>query len=266
MDSLPTAELAIYATLSLAVIYVFVRHWPTDPLGWAYLFAFCTLRIVGGAMANGGSGSSSASIISSIGLSPLLLATSGILHESRVYRNPNLNTAFEWTLVGVFHVLVATGVALIGAGASSLQGSQPKASDLNLVDVGIALLTTSWALLVIWGSVSLLPSQHSNLAHRHWAGTTLLYSVLVSLVFIGIRVIYALVALSTRQANLNPVTGSIVIRVLLSFLPELIATLVFLAAGIRTQAVGRKHSRQVKETSERKRSHRRSRRDGLSYG
>lgn len=76
-DSLLTAELAIYAALSLPVLYLVVRHSPAGLLGWLYLFAFCTLRIVGGALS-----SSSASIISSIGLSPLLLAASGILHEA----------------------------------------------------------------------------------------------------------------------------------------------------------------------------------------
>ncbi len=76
-DSLLTAELAIYATLSPPVLYLLIRHSPAGLLGWFYLFAFCTLRIVGGALS-----SSSAGIISSIGLSPLLLAASGILHEA----------------------------------------------------------------------------------------------------------------------------------------------------------------------------------------
>jgi hypothetical protein len=76
-DPLLTAELAIYAILALPVLYLLFRHSTAGLLGWFYLFAFCSLRIVGGALT-----SSSAGIISSIGLSPLLLAASGILHEA----------------------------------------------------------------------------------------------------------------------------------------------------------------------------------------
>lgn len=78
---LSTAELVIYATLSLHVLYLIVKHAPTGLLGWLYLFAFCTLRIVGGAMSMN-MDSPSASVISNIGLSPLLLAASGTLHEA----------------------------------------------------------------------------------------------------------------------------------------------------------------------------------------
>lgn len=80
-NSLATAELAIYAILSIPVLYILVRHGLAGLLGWFYLFAFCTLRLVGGAMSmqtDNGSGN----IISNVGLSPLLLAASGILHES----------------------------------------------------------------------------------------------------------------------------------------------------------------------------------------
>lgn len=61
----------------------------------------------------------------------------------------------------------------------------------------------------------------------------------MSLVFIGIRVLYGLVAESTQKADLNPVTGSLAIRVVLSFLPELIAVLIFVFEGFRTRDVQR---------------------------
>lgn len=80
MTATSTAELAIYATLSIPNLYILFKHGRAGLLGWAYLFAFCTLRIVGGAMDL--SGSTSAGIISSVGLSPLLLAAFGILQEA----------------------------------------------------------------------------------------------------------------------------------------------------------------------------------------
>lgn len=80
MTAIQTAELAICAVLALPVLYIIFKHKLPGLLGWAYLFIFCTLRIVGGGMAL--SNSPSASLVANIGLSPLILAAAGILHES----------------------------------------------------------------------------------------------------------------------------------------------------------------------------------------
>jgi len=86
MSGLNTAQLAIYAALSLPVVYILIRHGRPGLLGWLYIFAFCSLRVVGGALAlsadKSGKSSSSAATISSIGLSPLLIGISGVLHEA----------------------------------------------------------------------------------------------------------------------------------------------------------------------------------------
>lgn len=82
-DPLSAASLAIYAILAIPVLYLLVKHGCPGLMGWLLLFAFCTLRIIGGALVvKSSSHSASASIISNIGLSPLLLAASGILQEA----------------------------------------------------------------------------------------------------------------------------------------------------------------------------------------
>ena len=78
-NSITTAELAIYAVLIIPVIFVLIKHGFKAATGWGFLAAFCMLRIVGGALAL--ANVKSASIISSVGLSPLLLSSAGILHE-----------------------------------------------------------------------------------------------------------------------------------------------------------------------------------------
>lgn len=46
---------------------------------------------------------------------------------------------------------------------------------------------------------------------------------------------YSVASLSTGNANLNPATGLLAIRVVLAFLMELIATIIYVAVGIKTQ-------------------------------
>jgi hypothetical protein len=79
-NALSAAELAIYIALAFPTIYLIIKHGRQGFLGWFFLFIFCILRITGNALALKSS-SATASIISSVGLSPLLLAASGILHE-----------------------------------------------------------------------------------------------------------------------------------------------------------------------------------------
>ncbi|ROW10382.1 hypothetical protein VMCG_02020 [Cytospora schulzeri] len=244
MNSLSAAELAIYIILCIPVLYILVRHWPNGVLGWFYLFAFCTLRIISGAMSLKNHGGS-ASIISSVGISPLLLAACGILHEARAYRAINLlQKPFEVIIVTVFHMFVTGGLALVAAGASALQNHHSSAAtalrSLRLLQAGMAILTVSWVLLVLCAVASAWPlrkAERNAVLFRD--GTILLLSVIFSLIFIGIRVLYSLVAFSTQKPYLNPATGSLTIRVLLSFLPELIATCSFIFAGVQTRRIAR---------------------------
>ena len=59
----------------------------------------------------------------------------------------------------LMHFLIVAGVAVVAVGAAALTGDSPKPGDLTLVQVGMALLVASWAVLLLWGLLSLLPSQ-----------------------------------------------------------------------------------------------------------
>lgn len=82
-DSLSIATCAVYVVLFSPVLYLLVRHARFGLAGWLLLLIFCVIRIVGGALEISNTGTA-AGIISSVGLSPLLLATNGILHEACV--------------------------------------------------------------------------------------------------------------------------------------------------------------------------------------
>lgn len=169
MNTVTTAQMAIYAVMIIPVLFLLVKHGKPGFLGWIYFTAFCMLRILGGALAL--SGSKSAGIIANVGLSPLLLAASGILHESYVLCNSMRevpwwdlanfranrndlrragNAKLEWITVLIYHVMVAGATAILAVGASALQSSSPMPSDLSKVKAGIAILTLAWVVLVGW--------------------------------------------------------------------------------------------------------------------
>lgn len=174
MTAISTAELAIYAALTLPILYLLIRHGLPGFFGWFYLLAFCSLRIIGGGLAL--ANSSSASIVDNIGLSPLLLAASGILHESsvnypaatelgeefllkNVYRKSYCSVTaanrIEVPLLAAYHMVVVGAVALLASGASSMEGQSPQTSGFDLVKAGISLLTVSWVALVFWAVITM---------------------------------------------------------------------------------------------------------------
>ena len=67
--------------------------------------------------------------------------------------------------------MVASGVGLVGAGASALQTGHGTQNDLVLVKVGISMLTATWVMLCVWTGISFLPSQHVRTAAVYGDGT-----------------------------------------------------------------------------------------------
>jgi hypothetical protein len=84
--TLALASLIVYAILINPAIFSLIHHGRKGIVGWYLLTIFCILRIVGAVLQmhidSTGVSSTGATIISSIGLSPLLLAAEGILHEA----------------------------------------------------------------------------------------------------------------------------------------------------------------------------------------
>ena|ERR1700761_9339383 len=92
ITSLAIAELIIYLLLLPIVSFLLVRHRIQGLLGWIYLIAFCILRIVASGLqindhvqeSHGKPPSTTAAIVNSVGVSPLILAIAGVIHEGYV--------------------------------------------------------------------------------------------------------------------------------------------------------------------------------------
>lgn len=52
-----------------------------------------------------------------------------------------------------------------------------------------------------------------------------------------IQLVYSLVAQCTQRADLNPTTGNLAVRVVLGFLPGVVATAVLVVVGVWTRSV-----------------------------
>lgn len=85
-ESLNVAELAIYLPLLFLTVSVIYRHGIHRQSGWIYLAIFCLIRIIGAALGIAGEKKPNnvsdlewSAILGSVGISPLLLASIGLL-------------------------------------------------------------------------------------------------------------------------------------------------------------------------------------------
>ncbi|PYH97855.1 integral membrane protein [Aspergillus ellipticus CBS 707.79] len=240
MSFIFVADLILYLILLLPahLIAWWHRGW-SNFLPWYYMIIFCLARVVGGALGVHDSDSLAANIIVSVGISPLILAVDGLLHEARSYRHPSQRKFIGWSFIILTHVLVAAGIALAVTGALDIYEGHPKSDSLTHWKAGVGLMVVAWVLVVLWAGFSLHSSQSEKGAAGYQGGTTLLQGVFITLVFVGIRVIYALIAVCTQRKDLSSTTGTVAVKAVLVFLPEALAALSMIFVGFRTKNLRR---------------------------
>ncbi|KAM0425047.1 hypothetical protein ACHAPT_009606 [Fusarium lateritium] len=240
-DSIAAAKLAIYIIFAQPALYCLFKHGKTGFLGWFYVQLFCVLRIVTGGLGLHSSSASTGSIIlNSIGLSPLLLAASGVLHEARRATNPRLNRKLDVLLEIQYHGLVGAAMVLIIVSVINLQQGDSIATMKVLLKIASALVALSWVLLVLWALWSLGKSRSltNGRVPSMSGGRLLLNGVLLTIPFTGLRLGYAIAFLQLKISD--PGSGfltSKAIEVCLSVVPEMLVTLILLFAGIKTRSL-----------------------------
>ncbi|KAF4984091.1 hypothetical protein FZEAL_630 [Fusarium zealandicum] len=166
-DSISAAKLAIYIIFAQPALYCLFKHGKPGFVGWFYVQLFCVLRIATGGMGLHGSKTSAVSLVlNSVGLSPLLLAASGVLHEARRATDHRLNRKLDIILEVQYHVLMAAAMAIMVTAVIKLQQGDSTPTMKILLRVGSALIALAWLLLVLWALWSLAKVRGSQRGRR----------------------------------------------------------------------------------------------------
>ncbi|MCJ1417932.1 hypothetical protein MMC32_004277 [Xylographa parallela] len=134
-------------------------------------------------------------LISNIGLSALLSATWGFLHEARRARSPSIGRKLEWALVIQYHGAISVALVLIIIGVINLEDRTISTTTSTLLKAAAAILIVCWAALVFWARVSMRKKGKELNTAGYAAGTKSLYGVIAALSLVGLRLIYAIASL-----------------------------------------------------------------------
>ena len=249
---LSAIELAIYSILLPITLFVGYRHGRKAILGYIYLNMCCVVRIATDIIQlvdNSGSSSDVAPsvaslILSSIGLSPLILAAAGFLHELHKYHNDttllpaHIKSANRWVSFGQLqiHAICTAGMVMIIIGAIDLGTATTKVEDMTadrLRSAGIIVLVFLWFALLQYGIWLLKKSYRYRSQQVHNQELTIW--TLIGLVFIGIKLIYATVYLFDRKDSaISPIYGNLAVKVVLVVGVQLLAVIALTIGGYRS--------------------------------
>ncbi|KAJ5953594.1 hypothetical protein N7454_000490 [Penicillium verhagenii] len=210
-EGLELAQMVFYGLVLLPAFVCFAAHGKHGVMGWLYVIIMCVLRLTGNGMAyhslsTTGHANETAQIITGIGLSPLLLATLGILHES----GPSFLLP---------HVAILTGIAL----AASSKGKS------TLLEAGMVVLAMGWLIIALLVVVSLRANASDQRVNDE---KKLLLAVLIAVPLVGGRVIYsAVIAFVDGRAD----GGSLAVQVIFGTISEFLVMITFVSVGLVTR-------------------------------
>jgi hypothetical protein len=231
-------ELIIYLPAIVIAAIVCSRHGFGRSSGWIYTLILCLVRIVGACCQLATYHSytegllEAVIILESIGISPLLFATIGLLSRCADSLGQVSSGIFSAIHFRILQLLITVGLILCIVGGTNSTSSTGVYQPQSETKVGVVLYVVAFiAIAAISGvtaaKLSNAPSQDKRLV---WA-------VLIALPFIFVRLVYSLISVYSHNHNFNLLTGSVAIRVVMAVLEEMAVVVLYLAIGWKTDAL-----------------------------
>lgn len=235
-SSVSIAEIIVYVPCLVIAIVLATRHSFRHASGWIYLAMFALARLIGASMQlatishpNDISLYFGAATVTNIGLSPLLLATIGLLRHvfdsTRYDRSTPVQASIRIFLTILAVALILGIVGGVQAGRDYSNSGRYTPSILS--KVSSVLYTIGYAIIVAMVAVAYFKISHIGAGEKR-----LLFAILASLPFLLVRLVYSLLVTFGHNKNFNVVTGSVTAVLCVAFVEEFIVTVIYEAAGL----------------------------------
>ncbi|KAI9649211.1 hypothetical protein NHQ30_001779 [Ciborinia camelliae] len=230
-------ELVVYIpSLFLSVLLAF-RHGFGRSSGWYFLIIFSLARIIGPCMSLAAISSPSVSlftgalILQNVGLSPLILATLGLLSRILDSINRNTHTFVQPRLLKLIEILTLVGLILGivgGINASNaypttgkwIPGTDSKVSNILFIVSFVALF-----------AITILTS--FSISHAENGEKRILLGIAIALPFLFVRLLYSILStFVAHSTKFNSFTGSVSILLCMALLEELVIVMIYLGIGV----------------------------------
>ncbi|KAL2075582.1 hypothetical protein VTL71DRAFT_525 [Oculimacula yallundae] len=242
------AEIIVYTWAIAIAIFLVLRHGFRKNAGWIYLVIFCLARIIGPAMqlatiSNPTSTSlyTGYAILNNVALSPLMLATMGLLGRLLDSIHETYNTKLHPATLKIVHLIILVGLILgivggINASDSYIKEMQAGGAAAyrpgSLSKAGAALFVISYAAIVASTIIISFSTPHAQAGEKR-----ILYAVAVALPFLLIRLIYSCISTFSHNTKFNLLTGDETVLLCMAYLMEICVVITFEGMGLTLRKV-----------------------------
>ncbi|CAG8161299.1 unnamed protein product [Penicillium salamii] len=265
------AELIIYIPTAILTIWVVLRHGFHKQLGWIYLCIFCGIRVGGAVMEilstknpDNANDKEWAVILQSVGLSPLLLSTLGLLKRvsdetsQRVPSDPNSkrNTMLQslehfgiaGKILGIYNkratatsrrskivqllhlpALIALILSISGGTDQASSTVSDHATGRTETRAGIILF-----LLIYVGACILWAITLRDMSLMNTSQCRLFFAVLLALPLIAVRLLYSLISDFGNNPQFSLINGDVKIQLVMATIEEFIIVFMYTILGVFT--------------------------------
>ncbi|RDW88755.1 hypothetical protein BP6252_00787 [Coleophoma cylindrospora] len=276
-NAVSIAELVVYLPSLAVALLLCSRHGFGRSSSFFFLVIFALARVIGPCMelatisdpTNVGL-YEGVVILQSIGLSPLMMSTTGLLSRLLGNIQKSTDTFLKTQMLQLVElvIIVALILGIVGGVQSSSGIAQGSYHPNGLNKVGIALFIASFAAIVL-ATIALTFS----VAHADQGEKRILVAVAISLPFMLVRLFYSIMVTYTTDKTFNQLTGSVTVLLCVALIEEFIIVVIYEVVGLTLPQVPKTQHRQGHHlsssdgTDSRRRRHRSSRRhSGRHHG
>jgi len=231
-------ELVVYFPALVVAVIVCSRHGFGRSSGWVFTLVLCLVRIIGACCQLATYHSETKGlfeavvILDSIGISPLLLATLGLLSRCADTIGNASSKVFHPLHFRLLQLLITIALILCIVGGTNSISSTGVYQPQTTTKAGVVLYVIAFIILVL--IAGMLAIKHSNTSH---GDKRLVWAVMLAFPFILIRLIYSLLSVFSHNHQFSLVTGSVVIHVFMSVVEEMLVVIIYLVAGWMAESV-----------------------------
>ncbi|KAK5996315.1 hypothetical protein PT974_03070 [Cladobotryum mycophilum] len=231
------AELVVYIPCLMLAGLICFRHGVHRASGWIYTLMLCLVRIIGAicqllTYSNHSSGLFEATLIlDSVGLSPLLLATLGMLSRFFDWINAKGTQVLSVKQFRLIQLLISVGMILSIVGGTSMSPSPDGTFKISsttkaaIVLYIIAFAGLTYFLFLAFGYRAAAPTQEQRVP----------LAVAMAWPFILVRLLYSVVAIFVHNHSFSLIGGSIAVHVCMAVVEEFVVVVDYLVLGFSLQ-------------------------------
>lgn len=230
-------ELCIYFPSLIVAIIICSRHGFNRSSGWVFTLILCLIRIIGACCQLATYHDQSSGLLETtlildfVGISPLLLATLGLLSRCVDSLNMNTTTAFHMLQFRLTQLIIVLGLILSIVGGTNSISSNGTFTVQTTSKVGVILYIVGYVILAL-RTITIIPKFSSHSGEKRLA-----LAVIIALPFILVRIIYSLLAIFLHNHDFRAINGSVTIQVVMSVLEEFFVVIIYLIVGWRAEAL-----------------------------